>query len=79
MENFKRFIKIDDLRINAEEIVSYGINTDEDDDRYLFVETKTSEDPFYFYEEDADFDLDEKLNELDDLFLIQGRVDFDKK
>ena len=81
MENFKRFIKIGDDRLNAEEIVSYGINLDEDDDRYLYIETKTSEDVFQYYEEDVDFDLEEKLQELDNLLLIRplGHVDFDKE
>lgn len=81
MENLKRFIKIGDERINAEEIVSYGIRTDEDDDRYLYVETKTSEDIFYYYEEDADFELEKTLKELDDLFLIRrlGHVDFEEE
>ncbi len=81
MENFKRFIKIGDDRLNAEEIVSYGISLDEDDDRYLYIETKTSEDVFQYYEEDVDFDLEEKLQELDNLLLIRplGHVDFDKE
>ena len=78
MENFKRFIKIGDDRLNAEEIVSYGISLDEDDDRYLYIETKTSEDVFQYYEEDVDFDLEEKLQELDDLLLI-GKPDSDKE
>ncbi len=81
MENFKRFIKIGDDRLNTEEIVSYGISLDEDDDRYLYIETKTSEDVFQYYEEDVDFDLEEKLQELDNLLLIRplGHVDFDKE
>jgi hypothetical protein len=81
MENFQRFIRIDDDRINATEIVCYGIDTDDDDDRYLYVETKTSEDIFRYYEENVDFDLEEKLGELDGLFLIRplGRVDFKRK
>ena len=60
------------------EIVSYGIGTDEDDDNYLYVETKTSEDLFEYYEDDVDFDLEEKLAELDEIFLIRklGHVDF---
>ena len=80
MENLKRFIKIAADRINAEEIVSYGLGTDEDDDRYLYVETKTSEDLFQYYEEDVDFDLEDKLKELDALLLIRrlGHVDFEK-
>lgn len=77
----RRFIKIGDDRINAEEIVSYGIRTDEDDDNYLFVETKTSEDLFYYYEDDVDFELEDKLKELDDMFLIRriGHVDFEEE
>lgn len=81
LENLRRFIKIGDERINAEEIVSYGIAEDEDEDRYLFVETKTSEDLFQYYEEDADFDIDDKIKELDDLLLIRrlGHVDFEEE
>lgn len=71
MERFRRFIKIDADRINVDEIVSYGIGTDEDDETYLYVETKTSEDLFQYYEEDVDFDLEEKIGELDALFLIR--------
>ena len=80
MENFQRFIQIGADRINATEIVSYGIATDEDDDTYLYVETKTSEDLFQYYGEDVDFDLEEKISELDSLFLIRklGRVDFER-
>ena len=78
MEVFQKFIKIGDDRINAMEIVSYGISTDEDDDNYLYVETKTSEDLFEYYEDDVDFDLEEKIEELDEMFLIRklGSVDF---
>ena len=77
----RRFIKIGDDRINAEEIVSYGIRTDEDDDNYLYVETKTSEDLFYYYEDNVDFELEDKLKELDDMFLIRriGHVDFEEE
>ena len=77
---FKRFIKFGDERINAEEIVRYGLGTDEDDDHYLFVETRTNEDVFEYYEYDMDFELDEKFSELDGIFLIRqlGRVDFRK-
>lgn len=80
MENFQRFIQIGADRINATEIVSYGIATDEDDDTYLYVETKTSEDLFQYYGEDVDFNLEEKISELDSLFLIRklGRVDFER-
>jgi hypothetical protein len=80
MENFQRFIQIGADRINATEIVSYGIATDEDDDTYLYVETKTSEDLFQYYGEDVDFDLEEKISELDSLFLIRklGHVNFER-
>jgi len=71
MNNLQRFIKIGDERVNAEEIVSYGVAVDEDDDRYLYITVKTSEDVFQYYEEDEDFEIDEKLDELDKLFLIQ--------
>ncbi len=71
MNDLKKFIRIGDDRINTEEIVAYGISIDEDDDRYLYVQVKFMEDYFQFYEEDNDFDLDEKLIELDDLFLIR--------
>ena len=71
MKEFPRFIKLGDERINIEEIVSYGLAVDEDEDRYIYLETKTSEDIFRYYEEDADFELEEKLSELDDLFLIK--------
>ncbi len=71
MGDFRRFIKIGEDRINVEEIVSYGLAVDEDEDRYIYLETKTSEDIFRYYEEDADFELEEKLSELDDLFLIK--------
>ena len=74
----RRFIKIGEDRLNAEEIVSYGIRTDEDEDNYLYVETKTSEDLFCYYEDDVDSELEDKLEELDDMFLIRrlGHVDF---
>ncbi len=70
MENFRKFIRFGDERINAEEIVSYGIAEDEDEDRYLYIETKTSEDLFRYYEDNVDFDIEEKLGEMDGLFLI---------
>ena len=84
MRDFPRFIKIDDDRINVDEIVSYGIRYDseeyfnedgtpaEDDevDRYLYVETKTSEFDFEYWEGDVDFDIDTKLVELDAMFLV---------
>ena len=70
MNGLQKFIKIGDDRINVEEIISYGIAVDEDDDRFLYVNTKSDEDTWQYYEEDADFDLEEKLGELDKLFLI---------
>lgn len=80
MDGLKRFIQFDDDRINLEEIVSYGSGSDEDDDRYLYVETKTSEDVFQYYEEDSDFDIDDKLEELDSILLYRklGHVDFEE-
>lgn len=81
MNNLQRFIKIGEERINVEEIASYGIAFDEDEDRYLYVSTKTSEDIFQYYEDDVEFDLDEKIAEMDDLFLIRklGHVDFERQ
>ena len=70
MENLRRFIKIGEDRISAEEIISYGITVDEDDDPYLYINTKSDEDIWQYYEADSDFDLDEKLRELDALFLL---------
>ena len=80
MNDFQKFILIGDDRINAEEIISYGTAIDEDDDRYLYVNLK-NDDSFEYYEEDVDFDLEEKLGELDGIFLIRtlGHVDFNKK
>ena len=68
MKEFPRFIKFNRERINVEEIIGYGFAVDEDDERYLYVSTKTDEDFYQYY--DSDFDLDEKIKELDDLFLI---------
>lgn len=81
MKDLPRFIKIGEERINVDEIVSYGLAEDEDEDRYLYVETKTSDGTFQYYEDDADFDLDEKVSELDDLLLVRklGRVDFEQR
>lgn len=81
MNDFQKFIRVGDDRINAEEIVSYGIHVDEDDDKYLYIETKTSEDIFQYYEDDVDFELEEKIGELDGLLLIRtlGYVNFNKK
>ena len=71
MNNLPRFIKIGEERINVEDISSYGIAFDEDEDRYLYVSTKSSEDMFQYYEDDVEFDLDEKISEMDALFLIR--------
>ena len=81
MKDLPRFIKIGEERINVDEIVSYGLAEDEDEDRYLYVETRTSDGTFQYYEDDADFDLDEKVSELDDLLLVRklGRVDFEQR
>ncbi|MBR4643159.1 MAG: hypothetical protein IKO74_10665 [Selenomonadaceae bacterium] len=70
MKELPRFIKLGDERINVEEIVSYGLAVDEDDERYLYINTRTDEDFYQYYEEDVDFDLEEKIKEMDDLFLI---------
>ena len=81
MKDLPRFIKIGEERINVDEIVSYGLAEDEDEDRYLYIETRTSDGTFQYYEDDADFDLDEKVSELDDLLLVRklGRVDFEQR
>ncbi|MBR0289976.1 MAG: hypothetical protein IJQ82_13455 [Selenomonadaceae bacterium] len=70
MRELPRFIKIGEERINVEEIVSYGIAEDEDEDRYLYLDVKTSDDLFQYYEDDVDFDIEDKISELDKLFLI---------
>ena len=74
MENLRHFIKVGDDRINVNEIVSYGLGTDLDDDdeeyRFLYVETKTSDELFQYAEDDVDFDLDDKVAELDEIFLV---------
>ena len=81
MKELPRFIKFGDFRINAEEIVSYGLTEDEDGEEYIYIETRTSEDIFHFYDDEVDFDFDEKLDELDKLFLIRrpGDVDFQER
>ncbi len=76
MKELPRFIKIGDDRINIDEIVSYGLATDWDEDedeeyRYLYVDTKKDEGLFQYNEDDVDFDLDEKISELDDLLLFR--------
>jgi len=71
MNDLPRFIRIGEERINVDEIVSYGFAVDDDEDRYLYVGLKTSDDVLEYYEDDVDFDLDEKISELDDLFLIK--------
>ena len=86
MRDFPRFIKLGDDRINVDEIVSYGIRYDDgeeyfneegepvdDEDepeRCLYVETKTSEFDFEYWESEIDFDIDAKLIELDAMFLV---------
>jgi len=81
MRELPRFIKLDNIRINVDEIVSYGLAVDEDDDNYLYIETKTSEDVFEFYDDDVDFSIEEMLDELDNLLLIRrlGPVDFQRE
>ena len=71
MKDLPRFIKIGDDRINTDEIVSYGLAADEDDDTYLYVETRTSEDVFQYYAENVDFNLETMLAELDNLLLVK--------
>ena len=71
MKDLPRFIKIGDDRINTDEIVSYGLAVDEDDDTYLYVETRTGEDVFQYYAENVDFDLETMLAELDNLLLVK--------
>ena len=79
MKDLPRFIRLDDVRINVDEIVSYGLAEDEDGDEFLYVETKTSEDIFECYADEAGFDLEQKFDELDELFLIEKQhVDFQK-
>ncbi|MBQ4404175.1 MAG: hypothetical protein II857_07160 [Selenomonadaceae bacterium] len=70
MEKFPQFIKIGNDRIKVEEIVNYGFAFDEDDDRYLYVETRTGDGALQYYDEEVDFDLEDKVAELDNLFLI---------
>ena len=70
MKDLPRFIKIGEERINIDEIVCYGFAIDEDDERYLYVGIRSSEDIFQYYADDVDFDLEEKLAELDKMFLI---------
>ena len=70
MNSLQKFIRIGNDRISAEEIISYGIGIDEDDDRYLYINTNSDEDIWQYYEEDVEFDIEEKLGELDKLFLI---------
>ena len=76
MRDFPRFIRLGDDRINVDEIVAYGTKffVDEDgevdeDSECLYVETKTSEFDFDD-EDDLGCSFDEKLVELDAIFLI---------
>ena len=83
MRDFPRFIKLGEDRINVDEIVAYGIKVyvDEDGEPYeddedgesnecLFVETKTGDFDFEYDENDLGCSLDEKLVELDAMFLV---------
>lgn len=71
MRDLPQFIKVGEERINIEDIVNYGLAFDEDDERYLYVGTKSSDDVFQYYEDEVDFDLDAKVAEMDALFLIR--------
>ena len=81
MENLQRFIKIGEDRIDATEIVRYGLGTDDDGDNFFYLETKTSEDFFSYYDEELDSDVEEKLEEWDKIFLIEKseQVEFPKR
>lgn len=81
MENFQRFITIGDDRINVAEIVSYGVAVDEDEDSYIYVNTSDGNDFSYYDDEDNDFDVEDKLAELDSLLLIRplGHVNFQQR
>ena len=81
MENARRFIKIGEDRIDVEDIASYGLGTDEDEDNFIYINVKTGEDSFQYYAEDVDFELEEKLAELDEFLLIRklGHVDFERR
>ena len=83
MRDLPRFIKLGEDRINVDEIVSYGIkysddndddesegDTDDEEERCLYVETKTSEFDFEYWESNIDFDIDRMLVELDAMFLV---------
>lgn len=71
MRDLPQFIKVGEERISIEDIVNYGLAFDEDDERYLYVGTKSSDDVFQYYEDEVDFDLDAKVAEMDALFLIR--------
>ena len=77
MRDLPRFIRLGDDRINVDEIVAYGTKffVDEDgevdeDSECLYVETKTSEFDFEYDEDGLGCSFDEKLVELDAIFLI---------
>ena len=77
MRDFPRFIKLAEDRINVDEIVAYGTKfyVDEDgeideDSECLYVTTKTNEFDFEYDEDDLGCSLDEKLVELDAMFLV---------
>ena len=81
MENLQRFIKIGEDRIDATEIVRYGLGTDDDGDNFFYLETTTSEDFFSYYDEELDSSLEEKLEEWDRIFLIEKseQIEFPKR
>ena len=70
MKDLPSFVKIGEDRINIEEIIGYGLAVDEDEDRYPYIGTR-GDDISEYYADSVDFDLDEKIAELDDLFLIK--------
>lgn len=62
-----QFILIGEDRININDIVSYGLASDEDEVRYLYVNT-SDENDFSYYDEEID--IDDKIAQLDELLLI---------
>ncbi len=82
MKELPRFIKIGDDRINVDDIAGYGLDTDIDEHnvlrRYLYVEMKTGDYILQYLENEVDFNIDDKLGDLDKLLLIDSfeRVDF---
>ncbi|MBR4383720.1 MAG: hypothetical protein IKP64_09205 [Selenomonadaceae bacterium] len=59
---------------SGEEFFDDGNESDNEEEyeegRYLYVETKTSEFIFEYWEGDVDFDIDKMLVELDAMFLV---------